>query len=432
MTYKEAENYILEIPKFTKKHTLENTKKLLDALHVKLQGRIIHVAGTNGKGSVCAYLCALLETAGYRVGMFTSPHLVSMRERIRIGGKNIDEQAFLKAFERVRALSVSEEEAAHPTFFEFLFLLAMVYFHEEQPDFVILETGLGGRLDATNAVEEKALSVITRIGLDHTEYLGDTLLQIAGEKAGILRKNVPVVYWETDCEIADFLQNTAKKLEIPAFPVSNADYEILKIQHKSIDFSYRSLYYDSIRLRLNTIAGYQPENASLALRAAEVLFAEKRLSGEKMKEALSAAFWAGRMEEIFPEVYVDGAHNPDGVRAFLETVAKDGVKNRQLFLGVMKDKDYRGMLKEIADSGLFDRISAVQLPGVRAFPAHELAAIIEKYTGKPADRYPCAEAVLSLLQKQGPKSGRAYIAGSLYLVGEIKALTESLITWRML
>ena len=432
MTYKDAENYILEIPKFTKKHTLENTRKLLDALHVKLRGRIVHVAGTNGKGSVCAYLCALLEAAGYRVGMFTSPHLISMRERIRIGEKNIDEQAFLHAFERVRALFVSEKEMSHPTFFEFLFLLAMVYFHEEQPDFVILETGLGGRLDATNAVEEKALSVITRIGLDHTEYLGDTLIQIAGEKAGILHDGVPTVYWETDKEIADFLQNTAKKLKIPAFPVSDADYEILKIQHKSIDFSYRSLYYDSIRLHLNTIAGYQPENVSLALRAAEVLLDERKLSPERMKEALKAAFWAGRMEEIFPEVYVDGAHNPDGMRAFLETVAKDGVKSRQLFLGVMQDKDYRGMLKAIADSGLFAKISAVQLPGARALPAHELAAIIEMYTGKPADRYPCAEAVLSALQKQDPESGRAYIAGSLYLVGEIKALAEALTTWRML
>ena len=191
-TYEEAVDYINEIPRFTTKNTMDDTRAFLHRLGDPDQSmRIIHVAGTNGKGSVCAYMRFILEAAGYRTAVFTSPHLTDIRERFVIDGEMVSEKAFLGAF--LRIYDLLDAKTPHPTFFEYLFLMAMILFSESRPDFCILETGLGGRLDATNAVSRKELAVITRIGLDHTEYLGDTLEKIAAEKAGILQDRKSVV-----------------------------------------------------------------------------------------------------------------------------------------------------------------------------------------------------------------------------------------------
>ena len=158
--------------------------------------KVIHVAGTNGKGSVCAYLNSVLQTAGYSVGMFTSPHLESINERFQINGKNVENEQLVHAFERVqRAATVMRREGMpHPTFFEFLFAMAMVLFEENHVEYAVLETGLGGRLDATNVIKKPAVTVITSVSLDHTEWLGGTIEEIAAEKAGIIKAGVPVVY----------------------------------------------------------------------------------------------------------------------------------------------------------------------------------------------------------------------------------------------
>ena len=196
-TFEEAVNYLYDVPRFTKKNTLTDTKAYLQRLgNPDAKMKIIHVAGTNGKGSTCAYMRSILEAAGYRVAVFTSPHLVDIRERFLIKGEMVEKQTFLDAFLQIyesldwKILSqdsetVTEKVAYHPTFFEYLFFMAMIIFSKEEIDYCILETGLGGRLDATNAVSQKELSVITRISLDHVEYLGDTIAQIASEKAGI-------------------------------------------------------------------------------------------------------------------------------------------------------------------------------------------------------------------------------------------------------
>lgn len=417
-TYRQIENDILNIPKFAGKHSVADTRKLLEKVTGdSMPFKIIHVAGTNGKGSVCTYLKAILEAAGYRTGIFTSPHLVTMRERICIGDSMISEEEFVAAYEKVR------EAGGQPSFFEMLFLMAMVYFKEQAPDYLILETGLGGRLDATNAVPQKDLAVITHMGLDHTEYLGNTLTEIAREKAGIMQEGTPVVYWETDADVAGMLAECAKNLQIPAFPVSKCDYAFLKNSNKGIDFSYRSLYYDSIRLHMNTIAGYQMENATLAVRALEVMFGREGLPRETIRKGIEAAFWPGRMEEILPDVYVDGAHNEDGVRAFLETVSGDGCQSgRCLLFGVVGDKAYEDMIKEIAEGRLFDRICVVQMKSPRALDADKISAVFERYTGRTVKVYRSArEAFTELIA--GKRDGeRIYIAGSLYLVGEIKEL----------
>ncbi len=441
--YQKAEQYILDIPKFAGKHTLEDTRKLYDALiPTEIKSKIIHVAGTNGKGSVCTYMRAILEAAGFTVGVFTSPHLVTMRERICIGTGMISEEDFVNAYEKVKCTiaelqkqmehsvetgrdsheSDAPQTNIHPSFFEYIFLMAMVYFAEKAPDYIILETGLGGRLDATNMIPEKELAVITRIGIDHTEYLGNTLEEIAGEKAGIMKSETPVVYWETTESVNAVFVGRARKLQTEAHPVSKADYTFLNFHHKSIDFSYRSIYYGNIRLCLSTIAQYQMENASLALRGLEVLLGKEMLTPQVMQTGLLNAFWAGRMEEIAPDIYVDGAHNGDGIRAFLETVAGDGAtEDRHLLFGVVQDKDFEFMIEEIVASKLFASISVVRLKSARAADMEKLQASFTHNGQKIACFDAVKEAFETLCAKKQDKE-RLYIAGSLYLVGEIKEL----------
>ena len=346
VSFEEAEEYINNTPRFTTKNTMEDTKAFLHRLgEPDKKMRIIHVAGTNGKGSVCAYLRYILEAAGYRVALFTSPHLVDIRERFVIEGEMISREDFLRAFLYLydmldwNALERGDK-SYHPTYFEFLFFIAMVLFPEKNPDFCILETGLGGRLDATNAVSRKELAVITHISLDHVEYLGDTVEKIAGEKAGIMQKNATAVYWDTCQETSRVFEERGAELGIPVCSVSNRDYRFLSFQNKSIDFSVRTRYYNDISLTLHTIAGYQMENAALAIRAIEELDHGRTVREEHIRQGIADCFWGGRMEEVLPEVYVDGAHNEDGIRAFLETVAADGHEgHRILMFSVGKDKD---------------------------------------------------------------------------------------------
>ena len=417
--------YINETPRFTTKNTVEDTKAFLHRLgDPDRKMRIIHVAGTNGKGSVCAYLCSILETAGYRVALFTSPHLVDIRERFVIQGEMISKEEFLCAF--LRIYDLLDESIPHPTYFEYLFFIAMVLFSEREHDFCILETGLGGRLDATNAVSKKELAVITHISLDHVEYLGDTTEKIAWEKAGIMQAGAPAIFWDTSPEVTAVFEEKAAELGILAYSVSKKDYRFSKNSKKSIDFSVRTEYYGYISLTLQTIATYQMENALLAIRAAEMLGLSKTVSEEHIRQGVKNCFWAGRMEEVLPEVYVDGAHNEDGIRAFLESAAADGVQgSRSLLFGVVRDKDFESMVEELVKAGLFSEIAIAHMQTGRALEPERVGAVFDRY---PDCHYSVFESVAAalreLLHRREP-DGRIYIAGSLYLAGEIKEQLEN-------
>lgn len=454
--FQEAERYINEIPRFTAKNTMDDTRAFLSRLgDPDEKMRIIHVAGTNGKGSVCAYLCSILRAAGYSVGLFTSPHLVDIRERFVVDQEMISREDFVRIFRKIYGMldrnapernAVTEKKAAyHPSYFEYLFFMAMVYFAEKRPDFCILETGLGGRLDATNSVRRKELAVITHIGLDHVEYLGDTLEKIAGEKAGILQAGAGAVFWDTCPETTAVFERRASELGIIAQSVSEKDISFSNFNGKSIDFSVRTGYYGGgnvhgggnihgggnvhghLDLSLRTIAAYQRENCALAVRSIEALepvflACGKPVAGEHIQKGAWDCFWAGRMEEVLPEVYVDGAHNEDGIRAFLETVAADGCeKGRSLLFGVAKDKDYEHMMERLTGSGLFGRIAAAPMGNARALDDEGLEALLEKYPGCRFRVYENAACALRALLRE--RAGeRIYIAGSLYLAGEIKEL----------
>ena len=453
ITFEEAVAYLKDMPRFTVKKNPADSRDLkwfLKKLGNPEQDlRIIHVAGTNGKGSVCAYMSSILQEAGYRTAVFTSPHLVDMRERFTVNGKMISEEAFLQVYRAVgdalqEANSVNTGvllpggEAAPEfvlNFYEYLFCMALLCFAEEKPDYCIIETGLGGRLDATNYVDDKLLTVITRISLDHVQYLGDTTAKIAVEKAGILRPGVPVVYLDGDADASAVICRKASELGAMQIPVSKKDYTFLGFRKKYIDFSLRSEYYNYISLTLHTIARYQMENAALAVRAVEVLFRSTdteenggRLcagvgcpTAEEIRRGILGCFWQGRMEEVLPEVYVDGAHNDDGIRAFLDTVEQDGCTGgRRLLFGVAADKDCRHMIQRVITSGLFDRIAFTHMRTARSASLEELKGLLAAY---PEDRFTMYTEADTAFREQlaGKEPGeRLYIAGSLYLVGEIK------------
>lgn len=441
-TFEEAVNYLNETPRFTSKNTMEDTRAFLRRLgDPDRKMRIIHVAGTNGKGSVCAYMRSILEEAGYRVAVFTSPHLVDIRERFVVEGEMVSREDFLRAFLHIYELldwermetpgqnggrTGSENTVYHPTYFEYLFFIAMVLFPERNPDFCILETGLGGRLDATNAVSGKELAVITRIGLDHVEYLGNTVEEIAGEKAGIMQAGTETVFWDSGDGTAAVFEEKAARLGNSAYSVSNKDYMFLKIKKKSIDFSVRTEYYGYISLTLQTIASYQMENAALAVRAIETLDRGSTVTATHIRQGVEKCFWAGRMEEVLPEVYVDGAHNGDGIRAFLESVSLDGVRgDRSLLFSVVRDKDCEKMVEELVGSGLFSRIAVTHMQTGRALELDRLREVFDRYPGCRYRIYDNVTAALGELLHSRGTDGRVYIAGSLYLAGEIKELLKN-------
>lgn len=499
ITYQEITSYLLSIPKFTTKHTMEDTCGFYRYMGSPCaESRIIHVAGTNGKGSVCTYLRSILEQCGHHTALFVSPHLISVRERFLFDGSMVSEESFCTAFftvadklcayENGHAAGTegvqAEQDAAkvqdvpdnghvpgagcppsaesmdrifaklrglsyHPSFFEMLFFMFLECRETAQADYVILETGLGGRLDATNCMPRKELCVITRIALDHTEYLGKTTGEIAREKAGIFRELTPAVCLLSDEESAEAERICAGKLQAPVEFVDSRDFKIDEITNKSIAFSYQSVYDDSISFLLSTTACYQAENAALAVRAVEVLAGHEKKAAvqtirvpneesayrvadkparfeypsvDKLRKGIYAAQWEGRMEEVLPDVFLDGAHNEDGMRALLTTVKRTGSGlHNVLILAIVADKRYERMAEMIAQSGLFFRVYVTSAGGERALAPEVLAEVLERSGQAHCTIWKQPEQAFSQCLRERRADERVYAAGSLYLIGRIKA-----------
>lgn len=433
-TFEDARDYVLSIPKFSSKNAIEDTEKFYESLGKPGQrSKIIHVAGTNGKGSVCAYLNGILLESGSTTGVFTSPHLVTICERIRFGNRIITEEEFLEAFFVIKnAISSLHDDKSlyinreyHPSFFEWIFLMAMIMFDKNPVDYIILETGLGGRLDATNVIGEKQISIISKISLDHMEYLGDTLEQIAYEKAGIIKQGVPVVYLQSDKKVSKVIEDTAKNNGSLCYFVGKEDISLTKINKKTIDFSVKSRYYDYISLTVSTVALYQMENVALALLAIDLLDKEKKITEDQKYCGISNVKWEGRMEEISPDIFVDGAHNVDGIDAFIQTVQskKDGNKNHLLF-SVVKDKQYDKMIHLLIKSNLFIDITVTTISGSRQVPIDQLERIFSLYDKQPVYYYEDARKAYEFCRINKGAEDRLFIVGSLYLVGLIKTFME--------
>jgi dihydrofolate synthase/folylpolyglutamate synthase len=352
--YKEALAWLYSLQRFGIKLGLENIRRLLAELHVDLrETRVIHVAGTNGKGSVCAMIDSICRAQGYRTGLFTSPHLVSFRERIRVNGEMISEHAVADGLTTIRNLVADWDP--HPTFFEVTTALALKPFAEAKIDVAILETGIGGRLDATNAIQSN-ISVITPIDFDHEEWLGKTLPEIASEKAGIIKAGVPVVCAPQRPEAEEVIRARAVECEAP-----------LQIVTESYDRS-------PIALR----GQHQKQNAAVAI--AVIHFAKIEIDDKAIARGLARIDWPARFQKWDERTIIDGAHNPAAACVLVETWREVfGNQKATLILAVLSDKNLAGIseaLAPIADSVLLPKIRSE-----RAAQPEELAKILTSVSG---------------------------------------------------
>lgn len=424
MNYTEAVDYIETIPKFTVKHPPEHTRELLSRLGNPQEGiKIIHVAGTNGKGSVCAYLNAMLLAGGKKTGLFTSPHLVRINERFQINGEDVSDEQFLDAFLKVEkaAKEYEAEGEGHPSYFETLFLMGMLIFKEAGVEYLVMETGLGGRLDATNVVEKPLACIITSISRDHTEYLGDTLEAIAGEKAGIIKAGVPVIYDASQPGPASVIAARAKEMGSPAWPMEPSFYEMKTQSREGITFTFAYPGGEKAELAIPYVAKYQMMNASLAFYTMHILQDVHDIPKNVLAEGLSKIKWPCRMEMAAPGVIIDGAHNEDGIAQFVSTAGYFAKENEiTILFTAVADKHYHEMIGEICEGIHPSHVVATQIDGSRVVPAEVLAEDFRK--AGCADV--CAEpeigaAYEKALGKKG--SGMLFCVGSLYLAGELKA-----------
>lgn len=418
--------YINEPRWHTSRLGLERIRELLDRLGNPQDGlRFVHVAGTNGKGSTCAFLESILRHAGYCTGLFTSPYIIEFSDRIKVDGQNVPEDDLLRATLEVR--DAAERMEDHPTEFELMTAVAMLHFRNRACDIVVLEVGLGGRFDSTNVIRNPLACVISPIDLDHTGILGDTVAQIAAEKAGIVKDAAPVASAVQLASAEEVIRRACERCESP---LSFVDAD--SIQGTPWDFSYKDLEH----LRLGMIGSYQTENAALAIETVGLLRAQGfSIPDPAIREGLAQTRWPGRFELVSenPAVIVDGGHNPQGARALADSLRLGFPGKKAVFvMGVLADKDSRQMVCPLLD--LAQAFVCVEPPNPRALPAGELAALLQDACARrepiPVE---CADGFEDALRRAFALAGEDGIVcacGSLYSVASVMEGLRSLKTMR--
>ena len=428
MNYTEALQYIHKTDWKGSRLGLERIKTLCHALgDPQKYLHFVHVAGTNGKGSVSTMLTSILSAAGYRVGLFTSPFLSEFRERIRIGEKLISEADLIAAVEAVRPFADAMEDA--PTEFELMTALAFWYFRRQHCDLVVCEVGLGGELDSTNVIEKPLLSVITSIALDHTRELGNTLSAVARAKAGIVKRDRPVLFGEPENSVAaSVICAYAEKLSAPYFETAPDALSVSETTLSGTVFSYRN-YRD---VRLSLCGAYQPKNAAVVLDAVERLRGEGLpISEDAVRRGLQCARWPGRFEVISrdPAVILDGAHNPHGARALLSSLELyfDADVHPIALCAVMADKEYDALFSTLAP-----RLSAVYCVApkghVRALKENKLAAFCGELGMESYAFGSVEDGARAALKAATDRSVPLLVFGSLYLYAEANDALTRLLT----
>jgi len=392
VNYREALAWLYGLQRFGIKLGLENIQQLLATLRLDLRGSgVIHVAGTNGKGSVCAMIDSILRAQKYRTGLFTSPHLITFRERIRVDGEMISEEAVANGLTTIRDL-VSDWNP-HPTFFEIATALALRYFCEAKVDIVILETGMGGRLDATNAVQSD-VSVITPIDLDHQKWLGQTLREIATEKAGIIKPRIPVVCAAQRPEAEEVIRARAVECEAPL---------------QFVNESYN-------RTTIALPGRHQKQNAALAIAALRA--GKIDIDDSAIARGLANAEWPARFQRWDERIIIDGAHNPAAAHILAETGREIlGDQRATLILAILNDKDLPGICKALAP--IVDSILLPKIRSERAADPKTLARIFSAVA--PSLPYSITASIGDALASARAKPNPILLTGSLHFAGEALA-----------
>jgi len=420
MSYLQSVEFLYGLQKHGIQPGLETIQALLDRLeHPERRYSSLHIGGTNGKGSTAAMAASMLQAAGYRVGLYTSPHLVDFRERILVNGTMISEERVAALTDRVRAVCETPRE---PTFFEFTTAMAFQQFADAGIDVAVVEVGLGGRFDATNVLMPTA-AAITNVALDHQEYLGTTIGAIACEKAGIIKSGVPVVVGRASDEAAAVLMRVAGER---GAPLRRSPGDFKAAGESPAQFRYDGLGVSYAGLACPLAGRHQLDNAACALALLEVAAGRGLpVSEEAVREGLRAVRWGGRLETVDsrPQIVLDGAHNPDAAAVVAEYVAD--IRRRRpgsrvvLVVGMMQDKDREGFMDYLLPHA--DEVIVTQARVPRAASAHELDASL-RTRGRTAHVVPDPADAISLARRLAASGDLILVTGSLMLVGEIQAI----------
>lgn len=419
-TFRQAEDFLFSRSAKGMKLGLENIRKLMRLLDHPERGLpAVHIAGTNGKGSTAAVMESVLRAAGSKTGLFTSPHLVSMRERIKVNGINISENRMLTLLNDM----LPAIEKADASFFEILTAMSLLYFQQENVDIAVMETGLGGRLDATTVVEP-AVTVITTISHDHTGILGKTLTSIVREKAGILKQDVPCITGITSAVVLKELRACAAPLSVPVIRARER-LHLTDVRPGDAGTTFTAdtgrSHYSGLHLAL--LGRHQMVNSGLVLLAVETLRDQGwRITEEAIREGLSNARWPGRLQLISgtPNLLIDSAHNATGTRTLEQTLAElFGSKRKLLVFGVLRDKQYRAMLRMLAP--LCEAIYLTRPLNDRAVDPAVLSRL-PLLSGRSVHVEPDIPAVWQLAKQAADCDDLLVAAGSIYFVGEVLRL----------
>ena len=412
MTYEEALNYIHSISWTFCKPGLERIGALCERLGSPQDSlRFIHVAGTNGKGSTCSMLSSVLRAAGYRVGLYTSPYIRFFNERMCVDGEPISDGELAEITEYVRP--IADAMTDKPTEFELITAIAFEYFKRHRCDVVVLEAGMGGRLDSTNIVRNPLLSIITGIALDHVAFLGDTVEKIAAEKAGIIKDGAPILYGGDDQSAGEVIEKKAREMGSSFHTVPYGSLRVRRTDLSGTEFDFG----EREGLRIALLGSYQPRNASLVVSAVDLL--RKRglsISEEALREGLLAARWQARFEIISrdPLTIFDGAHNPQGIKGAVESI-KQYFGDRRVYLltGVLRDKDYTAIAKDLAT--VASRAFTLTPDSPRALSADEYANTL-RAAGIDAEAFETLTDALDAAREAAGRDGVPLIClGSLYV-----------------
>ncbi len=421
-SYTESIAYLFGLQHHGIKLGLDNIRKILEFLgNPQSYFRAIHIAGTNGKGSTSSFMASILQKAGYRVGLFTSPHLVSFTERIRVNGNTIDESDVVKMTSDIRSLIKAERDLS-PTFFEFVTAMAFRHFKIMDVEWAVVETGMGGRLDSTNVLTPD-VTVITPVGMDHTEFLGDTLEDIAREKAGIIKSGIPTVTGHQTPEAEKVIDDISTEKQATVYRYgADFDSSIREAGISGTRFDYTSeRRIEDIFIPL--CGEFQAENASIAVKTLE-LINDKRIDANTIREGLSSTQWEGRCELFnwkYPILF-DGAHNTDAARTLVKTLRDIHLKEFKhiiLLIGSMGDKDIEGFLSLLLPLARLSVFTTLNFE--RATRADELNRIADKLGAESIATDNTAEA-LDTIGSHYRKGDLVVITGSFYTVGEAKGL----------